>query len=94
VLHEQIPKVPKSARNTIHGHIKVGVRVTVDGSGKVVSAVLDDPGPSRYFARLASQAASKWKFAPAEDPASREYLVRFEFSREGTTGHALRPRSQ
>jgi TonB family protein len=94
VLHEEIPRVPKSARDTIHGHIQVTVRVTVDREGTVVSETLDNAGPSHYFARLATQAARKWKFAPAEDPGSRELLLRFEFSREGTTGHASgrRPR--
>ena len=93
-VHEEIPKVPLSARETIHGHIKVGVRVRVDGSGRVVRDSLDRPGPSRYFNRLASQAARKWKFAPAEDQLPREWFLRFDFGREGTTVHAVRARSQ
>ncbi len=88
VVHEEIPKVPHSALATIHGHIKVGVRVTVDASGAVVNETLAEPGPSRYFARIASQAARKWKFTPSADNASRKWLVRFEFSRGGTTAHA------
>jgi len=94
VVHEEIPRVPKSARDTIQGHIRVTVRVTVDRSGAVVNETLENPGPSHYFARLATQAARKWTFAPAEDHAPREWLVRFEFSREGTTGHASGPRSR
>jgi outer membrane biosynthesis protein TonB len=69
------------------------VRVTVDRSGKVVSEVLAEPGPSRYFARLAAKAARKWKFAQADDGASRQWLLRFVFSREETTGHAVALRS-
>jgi TonB family protein len=94
VIHEEIPKVPRSARETIHGRIRVTVRVTVDRSGAVVDEVLTEPGPSRYFARLATQAARKWKFAPADGLSARQWLVRFEFSREETTGHAVRPRSE
>jgi TonB family protein len=95
VLHEEIPDVPRSARNTIHGRIRVSVRVTVDTSGNVTDETLENAGPSKYFARLASDAARKWKFAPAEgdDEDSREWLLRFEFARGGTTAHAARPRS-
>jgi TonB family protein len=90
VLHEVIPTVPLSARQTIHGRVKVTVRVTVDKSGTVISDVLENPGPSKYFARVAGEAASKWKFVPAADGhASRQWLVRFEFSRDGTKAHAV-----
>jgi len=90
VFHEEIPDVPRHARATIRGLIKVAVRVTVDGSGNVVDETLENPGPSKYFARLATQAARKWKFAPANDQDSRRWLLRFEFSRGGATGHAAR----
>jgi len=92
VLHKEIPDVPRSASSTIHGHINVAVRVTVDSSGNVIGETLENPGPSKYFARLASAAAKKWKFAPAENQDSREWLLRFEFARDGTTGHATAPR--
>jgi TonB family protein len=93
VVHEQIPNVPRSARHTIHGHIKVAVLVIVDRSGNVIDALLQNPGPSWYFARLAREAARKWTFAPADNQDSRQWLLRFEFSRGGTTGHATIPRS-
>jgi TonB family protein len=93
VLHQEIPDVSRSARESIHGHIKVTVRVTVDRSGNVVDEILEDPGSSKYFARLASESAKKWKFAPAENQGSREWLLRFEFTRDATTGHAAIPRS-
>jgi TonB family protein len=67
--------------------------VTVDGSGNVVNQTLENPGPSKYFARLATEAARKWKFAAANTQQSREWLVQFEFTRDGTTGHATAPRS-
>jgi TonB family protein len=87
-VYEQIPIVPRSARETIHGHVKVAVLVIVDRSGNVIDALLENPGPSSYFARLAREAARKWRFAPADNQDSREWLLRFEFTRGGTTGHA------
>jgi len=89
VVHEEIPNVSLRSRETIHGHVKVIVRVTVDQSGTVVSDVLENPGPSKYFARLAGQAASKWKFAPADHQGTRQWLVHFEFSRDGTQAQAV-----
>ena len=92
VVHAQIPAVPRSALHTIRGHIKVAVLVTVDRVGNVADAVLQYAGPSPYFARLARDAARKWQFAPAAEQDARKWLVKFEFSRDGTTGHAS-PRS-
>jgi TonB family protein len=92
VLHEEIPDVPRSASDTIRGHLNVAVRVTVDSSGNVVDETLEDPGPSKFFARLATAAARKWKFAPAGSQESREWLLWFEFTRDGTTGHAATPK--
>jgi hypothetical protein len=37
VLHEEFPDVSRSARTTIHGHIKVAVPSTVDSAGDVVN---------------------------------------------------------
>jgi TonB family protein len=93
VLHEEIPDVPRRNRETIRGHIRVSVRVTVDSSGKVVEETLEKPGPSKYFARLATEAARKWKFVPAGNHDSRKWLLQFEFTRGGARGHATTPRS-
>jgi TonB family protein len=89
VVHEEIPSVPRSARETIHGHVKVTVRVIVDRSGNVIDALLENPGPSRYFARQAKEAAGKWRFAAADNEDSRVWLLRFEFGRGGTTVHPV-----
>jgi serine/threonine-protein kinase len=87
VVHQVLPDVPRSARATIRGKLKVGVRVRVDPSGSVAVAKLDSPGPSKYFAELALKAARRWKFAPAKvddkDVAS-EWILRFEFGKGGT----------
>jgi len=88
-LHEVIPDVPWSARRTIHGHIKVWVRVIVDQDGSVLAAVADKSGPSGYFQRLAIDAAKKWTFPPVDTPPRRLMQIRFDFSRDGTTGRAV-----
>jgi outer membrane biosynthesis protein TonB len=88
-LHEEIPEIPRSARQTIRGHIKVWVRIIVDQNGSVLATVADRTGPSRYFLRLAVQAAKKWQFPPAQTPSRRLMQVRFDFSRDGVTGRAV-----
>jgi hypothetical protein len=91
VTHEDIPSVPARARATIHGHIKITVRVTIDNTGAVVSDSLVRPGPSRYFARLASGSARRWHFDPASGPGARQALIRFDFVRSGTSAHVVTP---
>ena len=88
VAHEVLPNVPQSARNTITGKVRVSVKVEVDDTGNVTDVSLESAGPSKYFARLASESAHQWKFTPphvnGRDLAS-EWLLRFAFGRENTT---------
>ena len=87
VVHTVMPVVSRSARNSIHGRVRVRARVRVDASGNVVSAVLDSPGPSKYFARLALEAAQGWKFTPAQADGqfvASEWILHFTFSRNDT----------
>ncbi len=93
VLHQEIPDVSRGARESIRGVIKIAVRVSVDRSGNVVGATLDHRASSRYFARVAMDAAKKWKFSQAADQASRGWLLTFEFSRADTTAHATAVRA-
>ena len=88
-VREVIPDVPPAARRTIRGHIKVWVRVIVNQDGSVFAATPDRAGSSRYFERLALEAAKKWTFPPADTPAQRFMQIRFDFSREGATGRAV-----
>jgi hypothetical protein len=88
VLHEEVPAISHRTRESIHGQIQVVVRVTVDRSGNVVAENLEARGSSRYFAHLAEGSAKKWRFAPADNQSPREWLLQFEFSRSGVTGHA------
>jgi TonB family protein len=88
-VREVIPEVPQGARRSIHGQFKVWVRVIVSQDGSVFAAVADRPGPSRYFQRLAIEAAKQWTF-PAADTASRRVMqIRFDFSRDRTTARAV-----
>ena len=87
-ITEVIPDVPRSARGTIRGTVRVSVRVIVEKEGTVLAATADDPGPSRYFERLAIQASKKWTFAPTDSEEQRIMLVRFNFTRAGTTARA------
>jgi TonB family protein len=89
--NEVIPDVPRSARNTISGTIRVTIRVIVDSDGTVLAATADEPGPSRYFERLALEAAKKWTFTPTKAAEQRVMLVRFYFKRSGTTARAISP---
>jgi TonB family protein len=88
-LHEVIPNVPKSAARTIRGHIKVSVRATVSADGTVSAVAADRSGPSGYFRRLAEEAAKKWTFVPTHAAPPRPMQIQFDFTRDGTTGHAV-----
>ena len=87
VRQKVLPDVPQSASDTIRGTIRVIVKVAVDASGNVAEATLDSPGPSQYFARLALEAARRWKFSPTEvdgQQVSKEWMLQFEFTNTGT----------
>jgi outer membrane biosynthesis protein TonB len=88
VLHRELPTVARSANETIHGHLRVAVRVVVNRSGKVIDETLEDAGPSKYFARLASTAAREWKFVASDEHGTREWLLRFDFSRDQVSAKA------
>jgi TonB family protein len=81
VAERVMPLVPAKASETIHGTVRVRVRVVVDASGNVSVATLDSPGPSRYFANLALEASRRWKFKPAPSPTT--WLLRYEFRQSG-----------
>ncbi|MGB8494002.1 MAG: protein kinase [Candidatus Acidiferrum sp.] len=86
VLDQVLPEVPGKALNTIHGVVRVSVRVHVDAAGNVSQAELEAPGPSRYFADLALKAAGKWVFGSPElegRSVPSEWLIRFDFAQSG-----------
>jgi TonB family protein len=87
VLDQVLPEVSEKARGTIQGKVRVTVRIHVEPAGNVSQAELDSPGPSKYFADLALQAARRWEFTPPEingHSVPSDWLIRFEFSQAGT----------
>jgi serine/threonine-protein kinase len=89
VVHEEIPRVSRGALGTIHGRVKVVVRVAVNDAGNVTDTTLQYPGSSRYFAHMASESAKAWRFAPATAGQSRKWLLQFEFTRAGVEANAV-----
>jgi TonB family protein len=88
VVHQVTPELLQSARDTIRGTVKVRVKVNVDRSGNVEDAELESPGPSKYFARAALQAAQLWKFKPpkvAGQGVLSSWTLQFEITRDETT---------
>jgi TonB family protein len=87
VLDQVLPDVSPKARATIHGKVRVSIKVHVDQAGSVSGAELDTAGPSSYFADLALQAARKWAFTPPEvdgKSVASEWRLRFEFTQKDT----------
>src|SRR6266566_1887550 len=87
VLDQILPDVSEKARDTIHGTVRVTVRVHVDPAGNVSQAEPDAPGPSPYFADLALNAARRWQFTSPEingHSVPSEWLIRFEFTPSDT----------
>lgn len=87
VVKQVLPQVPLSARQTIHGKVRVKVQVTVGANGDVSNATLVSPGPSRYFARLALGASQQWKFQPTGangQTAPAQWTLEYRFGRTAT----------
>ncbi len=86
VAERVMPDVSPSAIASIHGQLNVRVRLDVDSSGNVSNATLDAAGPSRYFARVAMEAAPHWRFKPAQvggRAVPSVWTLKFEFKRGG-----------
>lgn len=82
-----LPDVSPKAIASIHGQFRVQVRVAVDAGGAVSDATLDSPGPSKYFAKAALEAARRWKFKPVQvkgEAVASEWLLQFRFTRAGS----------
>lgn len=91
VAQRAMPDVLPDAQRTIHGTLKVSLRVTVDANGQVSNVAFESPGPSRYFARVAEEAAHSWKFKPARasgQAVSSVWNLRFEFRHDGNEAAA------
>ena len=85
-LNQIMPDISSKARSTIRGTARVVVKVRVDKSGAVSSAV-PASSPSRFFSDAAVKAAKQWDFTPAKisgQPVPSEWLVRFDFTSTDT----------
>jgi TonB family protein len=85
-LNQVMPEISSRARSTIHGTVRVILKVRVDPSGAVETAV-PASSPSRFFSDAAVQAAKHWDFTPAKisgQPVRSEWLIRFDFSSTDT----------
>ena len=86
VAKQVLPKVLPAAQASIQGTVNVVVTVLVDSAGRVTGAELKSPGPSRYFARISTEAAQQWLFAPAENDSStqpRTWDLHFVYRQDG-----------
>jgi serine/threonine protein kinase len=80
------PTVSPKALATIHGTVRVGVKVHVDAAGKVTEAALDSGGPSRYFADLSLKAARQWVFTAPDangHSAPSDWKIQFRYTQSG-----------
>jgi TonB family protein len=87
VLDQVLPDVSGKARATIHGHVRVGVKVHVDAAGAVTDATLDSAGPSAFFADAALKAARQWAFTPPElngKSVPSDWVLHFVFTSADT----------
>jgi TonB family protein len=87
IVHQVLPSPSERAMDSIQGAVRVNVRVRVDPNGSVAGADFDSPGPSKYFANLAMEAAQGWKFEPPNVDGrnvSSVWVLRFEFTNTGT----------
>lgn len=92
VLDQVLPTVSEKAQATIHGTIRVVVKVQVSPAGSVSDATLDEAGPSKYFADLAMKAARQWTFTSPEAEGRSlpsEWQLSFEFTQTGTKAYGI-----
>jgi TonB family protein len=92
VVQQVLPDVSKSSLRTIHGTVRVNLKVHVNPSGKVENVVVLSEGPSRYFANRAMEAAKKWTFAaPTSNGKSvpSDWKLEFQFKKAAARVNAM-----
>jgi TonB family protein len=92
VVQQILPDVSRSALRTIHGKLRVRVKVTVDSSGNVTAANFDSRGPSQYFAERSLRAAKQWTFQPTQvdgQSVPSEWILKFEFDKSAANVHPV-----
>ncbi|HTB12814.1 MAG TPA: TonB family protein [Bryobacteraceae bacterium] len=86
IVAQPLPEIMDKARNSIHGRVRLTVRVDVAPSGTVTDAKLESAGASKYFGERALVAVRQWKFEPVSVNGSevgQRWRVRFEFQKSG-----------
>lgn len=86
VTRQVMPQISHASLDTIQGTVRVSITVNVDPSGKVTDAQFESQGPSKYFSKMAMQAAHNWKFKPPEAagrPVMSTWDLQFAFSQDG-----------
>jgi len=100
IIRKVLPQVSEKSRSTIHGTVRINVRVQLNPDGTVSSAELAAPAPSQFFADLALKAAQQWQFsapssrspssASSGAPASilpSSSVIRFDFTATSTAAY-------
>jgi serine/threonine protein kinase len=85
-LDKVTPTASAKALSSIHGTVRVGVKVHVDAAGNVTAATLDNAGPSHYFADLSLKAARQWVFTAPEangHSAPSDWKIQFNYTQSG-----------
>jgi len=85
-VHKASPAVPSNLRSVVENSVSVDVKVVIDATGKVVSAVPAEANmpAQKMLAPQAVQAALLWRFQPARkngQPVRSESLLKFAFER-------------
>ena len=77
VVRRVLPEIPVEYRGTIREKATVVVSVVANQSGEVTEASIEE-SDSTFFARVAMEAAGKWRFVRSKTVSSRQYFLRFE----------------
>jgi hypothetical protein len=85
-VHKASPAVPSNLRSVVENSVSVDVKIVIDATGKVVSAVPAEANmpAQKILAPQAVQAALLWRFQPARkngQPVSSESMLKFAFER-------------
>jgi TonB family protein len=92
IVRQVMPDVPVGALHTIHGTVKVKVRVHVDATGTVQRSALISGAGNRYFANKSIDASNRWTFAaPMTDGKAvpSQWELEFQFNRAAMHAHAF-----
>lgn len=100
IIRKVLPQVSEKSRSTIHGTVRINVRVQLNPDGTVSSAELAAPAPSQFFADLALKAAQQWQFGAPSSPSPSSAssaasasilpsstLIRFDFTPTSTAAY-------